>query len=189
YLNISNFIKLTHLSVTSSKIEKLDLTSFSYYYFETKVNLVDLLLTFKKSELLFGVNVKLFREAQHFNTYFVNKIYFDKNGDIKNSIRLTKSFGNIENLHKVEDLSKIVAKKDFQEYWFVHKDLIDICKNCEYRYFCVDNRIPIKRNENEWFNTVECNYNPFIGAWPGERDFKTLSECGIISNKYCFKIT
>ena len=53
---------------------------------------------------------------------------------------------------------------------------------------CFDNRIPIKRNEKEWFMESDCHYNPYIAKWKGEEGYKTLTECGIQSNKEGFKI-
>lgn len=53
---------------------------------------------------------------------------------------------------------------------------------------CVDNRVPVKRKENEWYMETECNYNPYIAKWKGEKGYMTLLECDIQSNKKEFKI-
>lgn len=129
------------------------------------------------------INLKLFTESQKHNTYFNRKLYIGANGEIKNSQETTTVFGNINELKSSDDILKIIESKEFQVYWFVHKGLIDVCKKCEFRHMCVDNRTPIKRNENEWFMKTECNYNPYIGKWQGEEGYKTLLECGITSNQ------
>ena len=48
--------------------------------------------------------------------------------------------------------------------------------------------MPKKRHENEYFNEIECNYNPYIAKWNKEDGYKTLAECGISSNKDGFII-
>ena len=53
---------------------------------------------------------------------------------------------------------------------------------------CVDNRLPHKRKENEWYHKTECNYNPYIAKWEEEEGYKTLKECGVVSNENEFSI-
>ncbi|HLV91705.1 MAG TPA: hypothetical protein VKX34_01175, partial [Aequorivita sp.] len=57
------------------------------------------------------------------------------------------------------------------------------------RYCCITN---IKREKSiskkTMYNTTECNYNPYIAKWEGEEGYKTLSECGVISNENGFTI-
>jgi hypothetical protein len=53
---------------------------------------------------------------------------------------------------------------------------------------CVDNRIPKQTKVGSWYYETECNYNPYISKWKGEGGYKTLIECGIVSNENGFKI-
>jgi hypothetical protein len=122
------------------------------------------------------------------NTYFNRKLYIDSDGFIKNAPECEDSVGFIEDLNSLEDLKEIISTPAFQKYWFVHKDSCDICKGCEFRHMCVDNRIPYERTEKEWYHKIECNYNPFIAKWEGELGYKTLEECGVISNEKIFSI-
>jgi hypothetical protein len=48
---------------------------------------------------------------------------------------------------------------------------------------CVDNRVPIKRKKDEWYHKTECNYNPYIAKWQEEEGYKTLEECGVVSDE------
>ena len=68
------------------------------------------------------------------------------------------------------------------------KDETDVCKDCEFRHMCVDNRLPYERSPNEWYHKIECNYNPYIAKWEGEEGYRTLAECGVISNEEGFSI-
>ncbi len=142
----------------------------------------------KKRNSNFRSNRNLFSESQLHHTYFNRKLYIGPNGEIKNAPECEETFGNIKDLNSVEDLKEIISTPAFQKYWFVHKDLCDVCKHCEFRHMCVDNRMPFERADNQWFHKIECNYNPFIAKWEGEIGYRTLSECGVISNENEFSI-
>ena len=162
----------------------------SHYFGVQKIfsSTKDLNPVFKRTINDFNVNITLFTEAQKHNTYFNRKLHIGVNGEIKNAQENTEVFGNINSLNSPNELLNIISKKEFQKYWYVHKDLIDVCKQCEYRYMCVDNRVPLKRNEREWYMEMECNYNPYIAKWNDEKGYKTLEDCGIESNISGFKI-
>jgi len=131
---------------------------------------------------------KLFSESQNFHTFFFKKLFISKDGLIKNS----KDSQNI--IYKIFDefnLNKL--KIEIQRFinnklWFVKKEETDVCKDCEFRHMCVDNRLPYERNQNEWYHKIECNYNPYISKWKDEEGYRTLAECGVISNEEGFLI-
>lgn len=181
------FEKLTHIYIFNSKENKIIGVKNVYVIYTTSLkvegNQIDLI-----SKNKFLVNIPLFTESQKYNTYFNRKLHVDINGRIKNTPECKKYFGNIHAVKSKEVLINIIDSKAFQKYWHVNKELIDVCKHCEYRHMCVDNRVPLKRNEREWFMETECNYNPYIAKWVGEDGYKTLSECGITSNQDSFKI-
>lgn len=139
----------------------------------------------KKEKQHFTSSINLFSESKKYNTYFNKKLYIHKNGEIRNAPE-TKDC--IENINNIQNFDFIASSKELQKFWEVHKGLCDICKHCEFRYMCVDSRLPIKRNEKEWYFETECNYNPYIAKWQNEEGYKTLSECGIQSDKNGFKI-
>ena len=136
----------------------------------------------------FNVNISLFTESQKYNTYFNRKLYIGVDGQIKNAPETEDKFGNINSIENFDQILKIINGTKFQKLWKVSKKDIDICKHCEFRHVCVDNRVPKKRHENEYFNEIECNYNPYIAKWNKEDGYKTLAECGISSNKDGFII-
>lgn len=59
-------------------------------------------------------------------------------------------------------LSKVLEDNVVKNYWSLSKDKIDVCKDCEYRYFCPDCR-PMARGKNK--SSVKCMYNPYLGEW------------------------
>ncbi len=177
---INSYNKLSHLYLlftTKKNIEEADGVIIIHRQAKTYVD-----------ENNFIINLPLFTESQKHNTYFNRKLYIGANGEIKNATETKTIFGNINEFENSEDILKIIDSSEFQKYWYVHKGLIDVCKQCEFRHMCVDNREPIKRTEKEWYFEKECNYNPYIAKWQNEEGYKTLSECGIQSNADGFKI-
>lgn len=136
----------------------------------------------------FAVNIPLFTESQAHHTYFNRKLYIGANGEIKNAPECEETFGNINELKNVEELKQIIATPEFQKYWFVHKELCDVCKECEFRHMCVDNRLPYQRKDGSWYHKTECNYNPYICKWKEEEGYQTLEDIGVISNENGFSI-
>jgi hypothetical protein len=135
-----------------------------------------------------NVSLEIYSESQKHNVYFNRKIYINQHGHIKNATESDVIFGKINEILNINEFEKIIHSNEFQGYWFVNKDLIDACKDCELRNMCVDNRIPYQRSENEWYHKIECKYNPYISKWSHEDGFRTLSECGVISNENKFSI-
>jgi SPASM domain peptide maturase of grasp-with-spasm system len=116
----------------------------------------------------FSCNIPHFTEAQQFNTYFNKKLYIDINGELKNAPTSLMSHGNIKRLQAPQQLMKIINNPDFVQLHRVTKDMIEVCKDCEYRYMCVDDRIPIQDLNGSWRHKNECNYDPYTTKWVKE---------------------
>jgi len=134
----------------------------------------------------FFCNLKLYSESLNHNSYFNKKIFIDESGNIKNSLSSSDIYGNINDMIDTNHFINVINNDSFQKYWNITKNKCDICKDCEFRHMCIDRRIPIQRNSNEWFYSTECNYNPYISLWKGENGYKNVEECGVISNKNNF---
>ena len=139
-------------------------------------------------EYQFTSNYSLFTESQNHHTYFNRKLYIGSKGEIKNAPECEETFGNINDIKDVEELKQIIATPEFQKYWFVHKELCDVCKDCEFRHMCVDNRLPYQRKDGIWYHKIECNYNPYICKWKEEEGYQTLAEIGVLSNEDGFSV-
>jgi hypothetical protein len=131
---------------------------------------------------------KLYKESLQKNTYFNKKIFIGSEGQIKNAKECNNEFGNLKSMHGVNEIIEIINSPAFSNYWIAHKDNCDICKDCEFRHICVDNRLPVKRKNGSWFYEDECRYNPYICKWAGEDGYYSLSECGVVSNEKTFSI-
>lgn len=148
----------------------------------------DFQIKYEKQMSEFSANYKLVSESFMSHTYFNRKLFIGIDGEIKNAPECDENFGLIQNVKNTDDLEKIINSSRFKKYWKVRKDDTDVCKECEFRHMCVDNRVPIERTKNQWYHKIECNYNPYIAKWKGKEGYKTLEECGVISNKPGFTI-
>jgi len=131
-----------------------------------------------KSSRSLSVSFPLYIESQKHHTYFNRKLYIGKNGEIKNALECKDNFGFIQSIKDVEGLKSIISKSEFQKYWFVHKEICNICKDCEFRHMCVDNRLPYKNTNGTWYFKPNCPYNPYICKWEGEEGYVLVEECG-----------
>ena len=53
-----------------------------------------------------------------------------------------------------------------QKFWYLTKDKIHKCKDCELRYACFDCReIPMRVENNLYATNPYCKYNPYKGTW------------------------
>ena len=113
----------------------------------------------------FYSNIKLLSESQHHNTCLNRKISIDKDGNIKNCPSMQQSFGNI----KDTALEEAINHPDFQKYWNVNKDMIAVCKDCEFRHICTDCRAYTERThfdgEIDLSKPLKCGYNPYTNEW------------------------
>jgi len=130
----------------------------------------------------FNLNIPLFTESQHHNTCLNRKLSIDKDGYIKNCPYMEHHYGHISNT-KIED---VVNLPEFQKWWHIKKDDIDVCKDCEFRHMCTDCRAFIKDPENIYSQPAKCTYNPYICKWEGEEGYVPVEECGTYSRETGF---
>jgi SPASM domain peptide maturase of grasp-with-spasm system len=97
----------------------------------------------KVSKYHFVTNIPTFTEAQQHHLFFNRKVIVDaKKWDIN--------------------------EEGFREKWFISKDQIAVCQDCEYRYMCIDSREPKKDRNNHWHFDSGCGYNPYTAKWEDE---------------------
>ncbi len=106
-------------------------------------------------------NIDSFVESQKYNLFYNRKVFIDNENNIKHSFDDSIIYGNLEK----QSIEEILLQSDFKKLWNITKDQITVCKDCELRYICPDNRIPEMLNENEYFHRTACNYNPYTNEW------------------------
>lgn len=144
-----------------------DLSHDKVYFTYKQINCNQVKISHKD----FRIELSAFIEAHSYNTFFNQKVYIDSRGDIFNTPNTNESFGNVF----IDDLKTIVNLDKFQFLWYAKKDKIDICQDCEFRYFCHDQRVPIEKN-GFFINDIECAYNPFITKWSDEEGYITVKQ-------------
>lgn len=102
-----------------------------------------------------------FMENIRFNGCLNRKISIDEKGEIRNCPSLAKSYGNIADI----TLSDALGRPDFRHYWHISKDLIQGCRDCEYRYICTDCRAYVQDPADEYSKPAKCRYDPYTGEW------------------------
>lgn len=112
----------------------------------------------------FSVNLQTFTESQKHNTCLNRKISIDVNGEIKNCPSMTKSYGNIKDI----TLREALEKEGFKDMWYIHKDQIEVCKDCEFRHICTDCRAYIQDPTNIYSKPAKCSYDPYTATWGEE---------------------
>ena len=123
---------------------------------------------------LFVVNLPFYTESIKYNTCLNRKVSIDSNGNIKHCPAMNKSAGNIND----DSIKKLIENEGFKEIWYIVKDRIDICKDCEFRYICTDCRCFIKDPDNICSQPAKCTYNPYIAKWDGEEGYVPVENCG-----------
>lgn len=125
-----------------------------------------ILFPFKaKKRNWFVTNIHLFSESQLHHTYFNRKLYIGPKGEIKNAPECADHVGFIQQVETLAELLQLITSPAFKKYWYVSKDKCEICRVCEFKHMCVDNRIPHQRENGYWFHFEKCNYDPYTGKW------------------------
>lgn len=106
------------------------------------------------------INLDSFTEAINYNLGLNRKLSINSKGEIKNYLNHKKVFGNIF----CDKIEEILDSHTFIEKWFVTKDQIAICKDCQYRYFCMDNSDLIVK-KGHYHRITKCNFNPYKNTW------------------------
>lgn len=134
----------------------------------TKRGYLNLLNSRISDESYFRTNIHLYNEANFYNPYLNGKMFIDSNGNIHNSHETKTTFGNINKM-SLGELKNLIESKRFRMLWSINKNMISICKDCEFRYVCVDNRIPSRSRGGVWHHKIDCEYNPYTGRWLKEK--------------------
>ncbi len=113
----------------------------------------------------FKLNIESFTESHHKNAFYNGRICIDKKGELKTALFNQELFGNITE----NPIRKLLEDPRIELLWNSKKDNTAICKECEFRYMCQDNRLPLKIDEAEtWAHQVPCHYNPYTAEWANE---------------------
>ncbi|MFD0999859.1 grasp-with-spasm system SPASM domain peptide maturase [Ohtaekwangia kribbensis] len=109
----------------------------------------------------FTPNLKMFSESRNFNSCLNRKVSIDVKGVIRNCPSMKEGYGDIN----YTELREVIRKPEFQKYWHITKDEIDICKVCEFRNVCTDCRAFTKEPPSLYSKPSKCSYDPYTTTW------------------------
>ncbi len=101
-----------------------------------------------------------FTESQNHNPFFNLKLCISKNGEYKNDLSFSQSFGNFQ----TRSLQELLKDENFTKLWYLSNDKIEKCKDCQHRFQCVSNS-NINELDGNYHKTNSCNYDPYTDTW------------------------
>jgi SPASM domain peptide maturase of grasp-with-spasm system len=123
----------------------------------------------------FTVNMKTHMEAIDHNSCLDRKLSVDSKGFIKNCPSMPTSFGHVYDT----TFSDVLDASQTSKYWFLDKSLVQVCRDCEFRFVCTDCRAYVANPDDVYSKPLKCGYDPYTGKWS---DWKLNEE-----NKKAFK--
>lgn len=159
FSEISCFLRLREVYIYNSPMDKHENDSNLFY---SQLSLEKILTKKIENSNDLVPNLDSFLESQEYNLFYNRRVYIDNENNVKHAINENEIYGNITNTN----IFDIVLSPSFKKLWNIAKDEITICKDCEFRYICPDNRIPIfdKKTKN-YYHIEECNYSPYSNQW------------------------
>jgi SPASM domain peptide maturase of grasp-with-spasm system len=109
----------------------------------------------------FTASVETFTEARHHNNCLHKKISVDARGYIRNCPSMRSDQGHVSDT----SLKEALDAPGLQDAWHIHKDQIEICKDCEFRYVCTDCRAYLEDKDNPYAKPAKCAYDPYTATW------------------------
>lgn len=106
-------------------------------------------------------DVYLHNQLKKRNGCLDKKITIDRFGNIKNCPSMRNQYGNVSNV----SIKAIIQNEEFKKFWFIHKDQIDICRVCEFRYNCTDCRAFLQDPNDIYSKPLKCGYDPYTNRW------------------------
>ena len=112
---------------------------------------------------IFRINKEEFFKNHYWNSCWAGKITVTNSGDILPCIFARNHVvGNVFD----STLEEIVYNESLKKLWGISKDVIENCKDCEYRYACTDCRPLSEAQTGKLFaRNPRCTYNPYSGFW------------------------
>lgn len=102
----------------------------------------------------------LYREC---SPCWLGKLSVDSNGDVFPCLMNQREF--IGNVRKMPLANILREFQQIEKYWYLTKDNVDVCKDCEFRYACVDCRLTDSMDGSLTGGNKYCRYNPASGEW------------------------
>jgi len=115
---------------------------------------------YRKNPVFPKISRNIFVQRKYGHSCWKGSIAITSGGDVLPCIMARKmKCGNVTQ----QSLHEILKGKNLRRLWGLSKDKIKKCKDCEYRYLCIDCRPSIRGNITG--SDPFCTYNPYEGKW------------------------
>lgn len=114
---------------------------------------------FGKNDL--AVTVNAYKHMTHYSL-FGNAIHITGNGDVIPCIHEPDLL--LGNIYRTS-LMEITQSKRCYDVWHHTRDKIDKCKDCEFRYACLNPYSFRAKTSDLSSEPLNCNYDPYSGRW------------------------
>lgn len=108
----------------------------------------------------FVASTPILAEARHFNIALNRKVCIDAEGFIRNYVSHEAHFGHVSQA----SIRAAVESPAFREKWRLHNDLIEQCRDCQYRYLCLSNS-DVVENGGKYHKKEICDFDPYTNTW------------------------
>lgn len=121
------------------------------------------LMSYKSSPIFSKITKDKFIVRKYGHSCWWGKIVVTCEGKVMPCIMAgDKTYGNV----KQQPLYDIIQETSLLNLWKLSKDKIEICRDCEYRYICLDCRPLAMGEEGGLYRRWEyCLYDPYQGKW------------------------
>lgn len=104
----------------------------------------------------------LFFYSKKYNPCWGHKIAIDTDGSIRVCLWNNEILGNILK----DDIKTMIRNGCFDKFWTFTRDHVEYCRECEFRYGCMDcpNLIFAEAGQQD-IKSIYCKYNPIQGTW------------------------
>ena len=102
--------------------------------------------------IIIGAGPAGLQAGYYLHKYEIDYVILEKHDKCGNSFETFPHSGSLLSINKKNTGS-------------INKDLIDVCKDCEFRYICTDCRAYIQDKNNIYSKPAKCNYDPYNAEW------------------------
>ena len=160
YINFSTISTI----IVHSSIKNEDYKNLLPPNVYSKIKSIEKIINIENVETVNSVSMVLnmasFTEAYNYNLGLNRKVCINHKGEIKNYLSHNKTFGLIQ----VDNLREVIGNIEFQKKWNITKDNIEVCRDCQNRFFCMDTADIIQK-EGKYYRKINCKFDPYKNTW------------------------
>ncbi len=178
--NIDNYYKLINID----KVTKIEIFNYNEDKIDRYVNPYKIIYFYKRGLDInecgkigieyFTLCQNHYYESLEYNTCLNRKLSINQDGYVCNCPSASITYDHISKCN----IRSLINKNSFNNCWYLSKDKIFVCKDCEFRHICTDCRVFIAEKSIIYSHPTKCTYNPYIAKWKDEDGYISVCEIG-----------